>query len=81
MLSRRTLIGSTAVLAAGCGFLDSPSEMPGPRQETNLILAFSDSVASLAGTHGVRPLEKYRQAVAELAKDADDPLWVPTRPV
>ena len=73
MLSRRTLIGSTAVLAAGCGFLDSPSKVSGPRQETSLNLAFSDSIASLTGTHGVRPLEKYQQAVAELAEDADDP--------
>ncbi len=73
MLSRRTLIGSTAALAAGCGFLDSPSKLTGPRQETSLNLAFSDAIASLTGTHGVRPLEKYQQAVAELAEDADDP--------
>ncbi len=73
MLSRRALIASTTVLAAGCGFLDSPSKVTGPRQETSLNLAFSDSIYSLAGTHGVRPLEKYRQAVAELAEDADDP--------
>ena len=72
MLSRRTLIGSTAVLAAGCGFLDSPSKVSGPRQETSLNLAFSDSIYSLVG-QGVAPIEKYRQAVAELAEDADDP--------
>ena len=72
MLSRRTLIGSTAVLAAGCGFLGSPSKVTGPRQETSLNLAFSDSIYSLVG-QGVAPIEKYRQAVAELAEDADDP--------
>ena len=73
MLSRRTLIGSTAALAAGCGFLESQAKVTGPLQETSLNLAFSDAIASLTGTHGVRPLEKYRQAVAELAEDADDP--------
>ena len=40
MLSRRALIASTTVLAAGCGFLDSPSKVTGPRQETSLNLAF-----------------------------------------
>ena len=57
MLSRRTLIGSTAVLAAGCGFLESQAKVTGPLQETSLNLAFSDAIASLTGTHGVRPLE------------------------
>ncbi len=73
MLSRRNMLIATSLLATGCGFLDSKAKVSGPRQETNLILALSESVASLAGTHGVSILEKYRQAVAELAKDANDP--------
>ena len=72
MLSRRNLLISTSVLATGCGFLDSQSKVSGPRQETSLNLAFFDSIYSLVG-QGVAPIEKYRQAVAELAEDADDP--------
>ena len=73
MLSRRNLLISTSVLATGCGFLDSQSKVTGPRQETSLNLAFFDSIYSLLG-QGVAPIEKYRQAVAELAEDADDPM-------
>ena len=72
MLSRRNLLISTSVLATGCGFLDSQSKVTGPLQETSLNLAFSDSIYSIVG-QGVAPIEKYRQAVAELAEDADDP--------
>ena len=72
MLSRRNMLITTSVLATSCGFLDSPSKVTGPRQETSLNLAFFDSIYSLVG-QGVAPIEKYRQAVAELAEDADDP--------
>ena len=67
MLSRRNLLISTSVLATGCGFLDSQSKVTGPLQETSLNLAFSDSIYSLVG-QGVAPIEKYRQAVAELER-------------
>ena len=73
VLSRRTLIGSAAALAAGCGFLDSQSEAPGPVQGAALNWAVYDSYASLAVSQGMSALEKYRQTVAELAEDEDNP--------
>ena len=74
MVSRRALLASTAVLAAGCGFLDSPSEAPVLMPGAELIWAASTSFYSLVGTtHGVSPLEKYQQTVATLARDGDSP--------
>ena len=72
-LTRRTLIGSTAALTAGCGFLDSQPEAPRPVQGTGLNWAVYDSYASLAVSQGISALEKYRQTVAELARDEDNP--------
>lgn len=72
-LTRRTLIGSTAALTAGCGFLDSQTEAPRPVQGTGLNWAVYDSYASLAVSQGISALEKYQQTVTELARDEDNP--------
>ena len=73
MLSRRALLGSTAALAASCGFLDSQSEAPDMAPGPSLNWAVADSFASLARSQGKTALEKYLQAAAELATDEDDP--------
>lgn len=72
MLLRRTLIGSAAALAAGCGFLNSQSESPDMLQGANLNWAVADSFASLVGSQGMSPLKKYQQAVAALAENEDN---------
>ena len=74
MLSRRTLIASSAVLATGCSFLNSSSEVPGALQGASLVWATSETFASLVGSQEMTVLEKYREAVAVLAEDDESPL-------
>ena len=63
MLSRRTLIGSTTVLATACGFLKSPLSAPGSPQPTALNwvsgahLGLSDRLGTL------RPKEILQQSI------------------
>ena len=74
MFTRRTLIASTAALAAiGCGPLKSLVSAPGLPKEAELSWAASTMFASLAGTSRVSAQEKYRQAVTALEEDAGNP--------
>ena len=73
MLSRRMLIGSTTVLAAGCGFLKSPLSAPGSPQPTALNwvsgahLGLSDRLGTL------RPKEILQQSITALQDDEENP--------
>ena len=73
MLSRRTLIGSTAVLAAGCGGLDIPFPVLGPPKITPLTWV-SRSIAELNTGPGIASFEeKLRRMERNLADDDESP--------
>ena len=85
MLTRRSLLGSSAVLAAGCSTVGTPvsTSPPSAPQETELNVAAYTRYIHLAGPFGEgafyeRPQDKYRQAAATLAKDKENP-YGPTR--
>ncbi len=78
MLSRRTLIGSTAVLAAGCGGLDIPFPVLGAPKITPLTWV-SHIITGLGPGHLVAsPEEKLRRIERILAEDSDS-AFGPTR--
>ena len=73
MLTRRMLIASTAVLAAGCGPFRSQFSAPMLPQGTELTL-ISRNFLGLADTRGsLRPRDKFQRAVAALAEDSENP--------
>ena len=73
MLSRRTLIASTAVLAAGCGGPDSPLLGLRPRQQVPLTWV-SRPYTGLINELGPLSFEgKLRRIVQELAADTESP--------
>ena len=85
MLTRRSLLGSSAVLAAGCSTVGTPvsPSPPSAPQESELNVAAYTRYIHLAGPFGEgalyeRPQDKYRQAAATLAKDKENP-YGPTR--
>ncbi len=78
MLTRRTLIGSTAVLAAGCGGLDIPFPVLGAPKITPLTWV-SHIITGLGPGHLVAsPEEKLRRIERILAEDSDS-AFGPTR--
>ena len=73
MLSRRILIGSTAVLAAGCGGLDIPFPELGAPKVTPLTWV-SRSIAELNTGPGIASFEeKLRRMERNLADDDESP--------
>ncbi len=77
-LTRRTLIASTAVLAAGCGGLDIPFPVLGAPKITPLTWV-SHIITGLVPGHLVAsPEEKLRRIERELAEDSDS-AFGPTR--
>ena len=78
MLSRRTLIGSSAILAAGCGGLDIPFPVLGAPKITPLTWV-SHIITGLGPGHLVAsPEEKLRRIERILAEDSDS-AFGPTR--
>jgi hypothetical protein len=76
MLTRRTLVASSAVLAAGCGPLGSLLTAPSSPKEAELTWVTFDWFIGLVnpGTGaGLRPEEKYQNAVSALADDKENP--------
>lgn len=70
MLSRRSLLASTAVLAAGCGPLRSRLSPPGRPQITELNVAAYTRFITLLTLHDPgSPRERYKKAAAVLAAD------------
>ena len=53
MFSRRTLLASSAALAAGCSFFNSPPKAPSLLQETELIWATRTSLSSFVSPNDV----------------------------
>ena len=73
MLSRRTLIGSTAVLAAGCGGLDFPFPQLGAPRVTPLTWVSRPIVELNTGPGIASVEEKLRRIERNLAGDAESP--------
>ncbi len=75
MLSRRTVIASAAVLAAGCGPLGSFFSAPSAPQGAELTwvsLGNHLGLSDLTG-NGLRPVEKLQRAVTTLEEDNGNP--------
>lgn len=84
MLTRRSLLGSTAVLggaaalAAGCSAFGNPLAMPSAPQATEINLVASKTYAYLSppldgGSNFESSEEKYQRAAAALEKDRENP--------
>ncbi len=74
MLSRRTLIASASVLAASCGPLGSFFSAPSSPQEAELTwVTFSWFPGLMNPIAGLRPVEKYQEAVSALEEDEENP--------
>lgn len=77
MLTRRSLLGSTAVLATGCSALETPLSPPSAPQRAEINVAAFSRYASLSmpssdgALHG-NPEENYQQAAATLEEDRDN---------
>ena len=70
MLSRRSLVASMAVLAAGCGPLGSLVSPPSAPQETELNVAAYTRFITLLTLHDPgSPQQQYEKAVAALEED------------
>ena len=78
MLTRRSLLGSSAVLAAGCSELSPPLSPPVATRDAEINLAAYTRYASLFAATGEGALdvgaeEKYQRAAAALAEDSSSP--------
>lgn len=79
MLTRRSLLASTAALAAGCGVAEPPPAAPSVPQETALNVAASIGRHASFGDPSIEePEHKYGRAAAKLEADTENP-YSPTR--
>ncbi len=78
MLSRRTLIGSTALLAAGCGGLDIPLPGLGAPKITPLTWV-SHMITGLGSGHAVASPEQHLRRVEQELADDSESAFGPTR--
>ena len=79
MLTRRALIGSTAVLAAGCRFLESRFTTPSLPKETPLTWAVTDWFSTMSGPYRVgRREEDFKWAHRMFTADKENS-FAPTR--
>ena len=74
MLTRRSLLGSSAVLAAGCSTVGTPvsPSPPSVPQETQLNVATYEKFMTLDALMGC-PEKAYRDALAALGQDTENP--------
>lgn len=74
MFSRRTMIASAAVIAAGCGPLQSFFSAPSAPQEAELTLASLGNYLGLSDPAAeLRPVEKLQMAATTLEEDNENP--------
>ena len=79
MLTRRALIGSTAVLAAGCSFLESRFSTPSLPKETPLTWAVTDWFSTMSGPYMLgRSEEDFKWAHRMFTSEKENP-FAPTR--
>ena len=79
MLTRRALIGSTAVLATGCGFLESRFSPPSLPRDTPLTWAASGWFLAMSGPYRVgRREEDFKWAHRMFTADKENS-FAPTR--
>ena len=80
MLSRRSLLASTAALAAGCSFAEPPLDAPSVPQAVALNVAASTFryLSFLHQFFEVEPEDKHRRTLAMLEADKENP-YGPTR--
>ena len=78
MLTRRSLLASSAALAAGCSTAGSPLSTPGAPQETEINVVASTIYGYLSapidgGPYRDSPEDKYQRAAAALELDKENP--------